>query len=271
MNFKIFQICFEQSQIRRVDELLTPFDNTENLQPELREYPNLIRIYEDYNEHLDAWGVFGPRWQEKIKYSSKDIFEDVAENQDCDVFLFNHARVVDALTYNVWEQGEFYHKGITQVTRQALKQAGYDPGVTEMLMNDQVTCYCSYFVAKKEFWKDYLEFLAKIKEQLENLPEEESKIYNSSANYSRDGSLNLFPFIVERLFSTYLLINNGKYKIYSKAYDYTVYSNQIKDFSDVLTTINNMKSRISTKEQYEDWNRIRMYFIRKDQQLFNLD
>jgi hypothetical protein len=47
MNYKIFQICFEQNQIPQVDSLLTPFDNTKNERPELREFHSFNRIIEE--------------------------------------------------------------------------------------------------------------------------------------------------------------------------------------------------------------------------------
>jgi hypothetical protein len=130
LNYKIFQICFEDRQIPLVDPLLTPFDNTSNEKPELREFHSFNRIIDEgFADGLDAWGVFGPRWQSKMRYEANVIKDAIDENVGFDVYVFNHARVQNALTANVWEQGEYFHPGIKQVVRSALINGGYDTNV----------------------------------------------------------------------------------------------------------------------------------------------
>jgi len=278
MNYKLFQICFNEHQLKEVDPLFTPFDNTENPNPEQREYYNFTKIWNDNTgilDGVDAYGMFGPRWQEKLRYGSKDITYEIESNPGYDVYTFNHARVVDALFFNVWEQGEHWHPGIKQVAKKVLEQIGdCDASVVDDLMFDQSTCYCSYFVATKDFWNDYLEFLAKVSYQLENLPEEEKKIYEGSANYARDKSLNLFPFIIERMFSTFLVLNREKYKVHAKQYDYGVYQGSVGQFIHVLAALNNLKSltlKHDSHEIFKQWHAIRTFILRSQPQLLNLD
>lgn len=264
-----------QDQLSKVDPLLVAYDNTENKYPELREYYNFFKVVDDgLTDNLDAWGMFGPRWQEKMRYSAFDIHREIESNPGNDVYTFNHARIVDALFFNVWEQGEHWHPGIRQVAKKVLELAGYDSGIVDDLMFDQTTCYCSYFVATKEFWKDYLEFLANIRRCLENLPEEERKIFEGSANYARDKNLNLFPFIVERMFSTFLILNRDKYKVHAKPYDYSVYSNQVGEFANVLAALNNLKTltlKHDSHEIFKQWNSIRSFLLKTQPNLLNLD
>jgi len=81
LNYKIFQICFEDRQIPLVDPLLTPFDNTSNERPELREFHSFNRIIDEgHVDDLDAWGVFGPRWQSKMRYGASEIKKSIDEN-----------------------------------------------------------------------------------------------------------------------------------------------------------------------------------------------
>lgn len=273
MNFKVFQICFEESQLSQVDSLLTPFDNTKNERPELREFHSFNRIIDEgFADDLDAWGVFGPRWQEKMRHPSKVIIDAVNENPNADVWVFNHARIQSALTYNVWEQGEYFHRGIREVVSAAFDAGGYDKNALEYVMTDS-TCFCSYFVAKKSFWLDYIAFVKDIKEKLEGLTGRQAELYHGSANYGRDPNLNLFPFIVERLFSTFLHMNK-KYKVYSRPNDYSVYYDQIKDFSKVIESLYELKKMTMTQdssELFHHWNTLRLYFAKTHPELFNLD
>ena len=275
MNYKLFQICFTEDQLKEVDPLFTPFDNTANERPELREFHSFMKVWDkNVIEDLDAWGFFGPRWKEKLRYGSPDIAYEIENNPGYDVYTFNHARIVDALFFNVWEQGEKWHPGIRQVVKKVLELMGHDSGILDDLMFDQTTCYCSYFVATKEFWKDYLEFLAKVKDCLENLSEEEKKIYESSANYARDKNLNLFHFIIERMFSTYLILNRDKIKVHAKPYDYNVYSGQLGEFVQVISALNNLKKltlKHYSEEIFYQWNAIRMFLLKTQPNLINLD
>jgi hypothetical protein len=273
MKTKIFQICFEKDQIDQVDAKLTPFDNTENAHPELREYYNFLKVIDDrLTDDLDAWGMFGPRWHEKLKVPSDVLFKEIENNPNNDVYLFNHARVQDALFFNVWEQGEYYHKGLKNVAKYILEKLNYDAGVLDSMMESHTTCYCSYFVGTFKFWKDYLEFLVKVGRELDNLPKELYDVMNQSANYARDKELNLFPFLVERLFSTFLLLN--KYKVHAMPYDYSVYKNQIGEFADVLQALSNLKTltlKHNSEEIFTQWNAIRTFVLNTQPQILNLD
>jgi hypothetical protein len=175
------------------------------------------------------------------------------------------------LTKNVWEQGDYFHPGIKQVVRSAFIASGYDTNVLDAVMTDS-TCYCSYFVATKAFWLEYIEFVKDIKEKLEALTGQDAEIYHGSANYGRDPNLNMFPFIVERLFSTFLQLK--EYKVYSQPYDYGVYKNQINDFSKVLESLYAIKRMVveqQSPELFEHWNLLRLYFAKTHPDLFNLD
>jgi hypothetical protein len=267
MNYKIFQICFKKEQIDEVDSLLTPFDNIKNEQPQLREYHSFDRIItEGYVDDLDAWGVFGPRWNEKLKYSSKEIFDSINDNPDHDVYIFNFARIVCAYHYNVWDQGECHHKGIVPVSRHILKNImGTDFAINE-LMTDKTMCYSSYFVGTKKFWNEYMTFLRQVKYELDHLPKNLNIVFNSSANYSRDKSLNLFPFIIERMFSTYLHIRNDL-KIYSKPYDYSLYKYIPVGYHKLIKALNDIKKQQTINE----WLAFRTYFFFKYSHFLDFD
>jgi hypothetical protein len=275
MNYKIFQICFEPRQIELIQSPLTAFDNTANEKPELREYHSFVKATENGStDGLDAWGFLGPRWEAKLKYSADEIKRAIDENLENDVWIFNHARAVNSLTYNVWEQGEFFHKGLRKVAEELLTVAGFDNSVINAFMTEHNTCYCSYFVARKEFWKDYIDFLSRIIVATDALPEDVKEIYNNSANYARDNTLNMFPFLVERLFSTFLVLRHSKYKVYAKPYDYSVYESQVGEFTRVLHSLNVLKNHVVEQDSeitFNAWNAIRMHFVKNNSELFNLD
>lgn len=265
MNYKLFLACYQQDQLNKVVPAFTAFDNSENKCPELREYHIFKRLIDEgHTKDLDAWGLFSPRWNEKLKYSSDEINSAIKSNPGNDVYIFNYARIVTAYHYNVWEQGEPHHKGIVPITSYVLKKLYNDDSAMNELMKHDTMCYCSYFVATKEFWNEYIQFLDDVKYELDNLPSDLKELYESSANYGRDLSLNLFPFIVERLFSTFLHMNK-KWKVYSHPYDYSVYN--LNEFGLLLSALMDLKTERTLKQ----WDIFRRYFFAKYPKFLNLD
>jgi hypothetical protein len=270
MKIKVFQSYFEDSQRALVDPLFTPFDNTANKEPHLREYHIFQRLRnEGHTDGLDLWGMVGPRWQDKLHFDSQDLFDNIENNPGHDVYIFNHAQTLAALTHNVWELSDRYHPGITQVAKELLTRMGHSD-VTTRFMTESVVCYCSYFVATNEFWADYLKFLEKAKYILDNLEDGPVKdAYQASANYRRDPQLTLFPFIIERLFSTFLSLN-PTYQVYHRPYDYSKHSNLSASAVDVLTVINKLKTVTDScdnhevqQQLYNSWNQLRRFLIKK--------
>lgn len=284
LNFKLFQICFEKSQFQDIKAPFVPFDNTDNEFPELREFHCFRKAagwpgvawgdHEGIVSKLDAWGLFGPRWEQKLKYPGEEINRTISENPNNDVWIFNHARIVNSLTVNVWEHGEIYHPGISLVARALLKIIGYDPVFVESLMTESNTCYCSYFVARRQFWRSYIQFLTMLYEATLLLPTKEREIFLSSANYARDRSLNLFPFITERMFSTFLLIKSSEYSVCSMPSDFGVYGENVEKIEQILQSLNKLKliaiSHNST-DLIDIWNKFRLYILKENANILNLD
>jgi len=50
MNLILYQAYYDNNQLPLLDSIFTPYDNTENAKPELREYPmwkNLLEKHKD--------------------------------------------------------------------------------------------------------------------------------------------------------------------------------------------------------------------------------
>ena len=82
--------------------------------------------------------------------------------------------------------------------------------------------FCNYFIAKPLFWKKYFEFIDKEMSEINittQKDEELAKSVDGAANYSRDADLSMNPYIIERLFSLFVILNKGKFKIISFKHD----------------------------------------------------
>lgn len=268
MTPTLYQICFEKDQISQVKAPMIPFDNTSNERPELREYHSFKKII-DGQYATEIYGVFGPRAEEKLRYSGKEIYDEIVANPSKEFYLFNHARIQSVIFLNVWEQGEYFHPGIKKIMRYVLDKNGYDYTVIDSIMTEKQMCFCSYFVTTKKAWLEYIRFVDDIKHTLNALPDELATIYHGSANYTRDTSLGMFPFIVERLLSTYLKLN--PYNVHVKPYDYSLYTND-SGFINHFNTLHRLKeSSFSDADSFDSWHYLRNETLTKYPQLLHLD
>lgn len=268
MNPTLYQICFEKVQISQVKAPMIPFDNTSNERPELREYHSFKKII-DGQHATELYGVFGPRAEEKLRYSGKEIYDEIVANPGKDFYLFNHARIQSVVFLNVWEQGEYFHSGIKKIMRYVLDKNDYDYTVIDSIMTEKHMCFCSYFVATKTAWIEYMRFVDDIKHTLNSLPDELATIYHGSANYARDSSLGMFPFIIERLLSTYLKLNS--YNIHVKPYNYSLYTED-SGFINHFSTLHRLKeSSVSDADSFDSWHYLRNETLVKYPQLLHLD
>lgn len=218
----LYQVCFLPEHFASVSPAALPLSNLDNPHPEQREYYLFRRLW-DSSPPCDRWGMFSARSETKLRYPLTHIANTVAAHPTADVHVFNHARVQSVVFWNVWTQGEHFHPGISDIARHLLDSCGYDAAVVDDPMTPDQMCFCSYFVATKDIWRKYLEFLSRILAAADTLPPALRACYDGSAQYTRDPSLGMLPFIVERMFSTYLILHQHQLHAYSDPYDYTLY------------------------------------------------
>jgi len=214
MNLKIYQAYFKNDQIPLLDSVFTPLDNTENLHPELREYAINLKAYNlAVAAGADMWGTFSYHWRSKIMLmDAEGIFRRIEDNPGYDVYFFNGHYDQVVLSYNVWEQGQWHHKNILKIVEYLFPKLGIDSLVLLQPMGRNHMFFSCHCVASKEFWDGFLDLATRYYNEIENLPNNIKELHNGSANYPGDLSAWYFPFIHERLFSTYLFINKHKFK-----------------------------------------------------------
>lgn len=217
------------------------------------------------------------RSEAKLRYPLTHIAHTVQSHPSYDVYLFNHARVQSVVFWNVWTQGEHFHPGISDVARALLETSGYDPEVVDAPMSPSLMCFCSYFVGTRAFWERYLQFVDTILAATVTLPPELNAIYEGSAHYTRDMSLGMFPFLVERLFSTYLLLHKDTIHWYSEPYDYSLYTSDVtaassEQFRATMQSLHDAKVAVAEAyhpEALRAWaTQVAQFFRERPHQLF---
>jgi hypothetical protein len=196
---RIFQPYLAAEQLAIVDKEFVPFNNVDNPRAELREYFLFKKIFDDIDSiDADYIGLFSYKFGEKAMLSGVDVIDFIHSNSGHDVYLFNPYPFESYTFYNIWEQAEYYHPGILDLTEEALQRAGHQIDLNSMGRTYQITLFCNFWVANKSFWKGYFDFLQPVVEFMLA----DSRYFNLTRYWH--GEAAYFPFIVERLFTTYL-------------------------------------------------------------------
>ena len=251
MKYKIYQVFYQEEQKKFLNPEFTPFNNSSNKRPDLMEYYIFNMGYKKaISNRLSHWGFFSWKWEGKCKIKPQQFIDFIDKNPNQDVYVMNWAPYVESIELNSWIHGEYWHSGIIEISNKCLQKMNYQiPPVESFIMDRKTYCYSSFFVGSKKFWSDYLVFLKRFKNIMDNDIELKSFV-EQKVSYSEHKNYSFFPFLVERFFSTFLLINEKKYSILNYPYDFSIYKKYIGDNYKEIEKCSDLKVKIleSSKE-----------------------
>lgn len=220
MNLHLYQIWYDEKSRPDEHSGIEAFDCRNKPEFLKREIAHLIRFYDEIVKHADDdcyFALFSPRFNEKTGLTIKQVKDFVSNNPNQDVYLFNPFPMHVYLDMNVWENGEYRHKGLKKLTQQLFDTAGVNFDIYAMHRNNiSTTIYCNYWVASKPFLDNFIKFVKHLDSSVEKMPDLKKAQYFSKTQYNTEASF--YPFIFERLICTFLLMNS---KYSSKPYIYT--------------------------------------------------
>jgi hypothetical protein len=231
-------------------------------------------IKEIYNP-IEPWGLISSKFSFKSHISIEE-FEKFASteiyiNADC-VFI-NPMIINESLFFNVWEQGKLGHEGLEEI-KNHLAEKGYLNKNDFMGVNS--FAFCNYFIGNNLFWSNYFEYINTVLAEL-NLESfkgtDIGKIYSGSANYHKNKSMTMRPFLIERLFSSFVNHESSK-KLRFKTINIEKHHYQKKcgdNYGELLYNISKLKQQgESNQNQLQAWQDIRKYIISNNSILFSL-
>ncbi len=202
----LFQAYVGPAQKQALSSACTPFDASYNKQPHEREYRLFKDILAQGLAGERAWGLVSWKFGYKTLRPASEFLtfsrQKLEEGHDC--AFINPMIGNQALFSNVWEQGKAVHPGMSLITRQLEKQGAID---TRRLSGHSDFAFCNYFIGTPAFWAEYVRYVDQALDGLEracfNDPEL-AKAWRGSAHYKRDQSVTMQPFVIERLFSSFI-------------------------------------------------------------------
>lgn len=176
-----------------------------------RELKHLVDLY-DSGAHLRSrfTGLFSPKFQLKAHITGNEFINFAHRNLLADVCFINPFPQIGYWSYNVWMQGDIAHPGLKQAAQNLL-------AAVEIPLDIQSTprhganflAYSNFWVGTPGFWEGYVGGILKpiftfIQKYPTNIAVKESML-----DTRHTVAAPLLPFIIERLFSTYISTNIG--------------------------------------------------------------
>lgn len=191
------------------DVALRALDWHENPLPDWREFAIFVDMYiKQYFRSARMTGLFSPKFSIKTGIPPIEFLDFARRHSDSDVCFINPFPQIPYFSFNVWMQGEVAHPGLTRRAQDLLASSKIDWNLEKVpRQSSDVVCYSNFWVGSPRFWKDYVGLvLVPIASFLKNNPQSpvaravlEPTSHTDPAPY--------LPFIVERLFSTFLSLN----------------------------------------------------------------
>lgn len=228
MSIHLYQIQYDDQTQPSDESGFIGFDVRDNPEFLKREMAHMIRFYDQIvskGVDGDFYGLFSPKFSEKSGLLSSDVLDFVAQNTDADLCIFNPFPINVYKYLNVWRQGEERHPNLIRLANQMFEAAKFNFDASGFYRNSvKDTVYCNYWVAKKNFFDDFIHFVRKMDQVIENMPEYMRSEYFSDAKYVSQACY--YPFLFERLLSSFLVSDLGADYI-SKPYIYQKKINNI--------------------------------------------
>jgi hypothetical protein len=215
MNLKLFKICYMQDQIDSIDPSFTVWNNIENLNEQLREFPVFEQAHESLkNTDVDLWGLVSPKFEQKTNISGHQFISWIQKTHSlnpCNVYFINPVPIVESLFTSTIHHGENCHNGMEGILQRNLSL--FNVSLNSMYMDCNTFSLCNYFVGDKYFWDKYINFVHSFLISINNNKSDYDLMYNTSAQYGPNTHLPFYTFVIERLFSIFLNINKETIKV----------------------------------------------------------
>lgn len=213
------QICYSPQTLSELPEGILALDYQDNARPDWREYWP-IRQFLLNNVLADdmLYGFFSPKFGYKTGLGSADVQAFIHQDSGLhDVYFFSPFWDLSSFFINIFEQGDFFHPGLTQASQKFVDSIGLSTPVKFQVTHSQNTVFCNYIVANKTFWLKWLALGERLFFAAEH-PEADPQLQALLKDDTTYGEqrLPLKVFLLERL-ATLLLLNEPALK--AKGYD----------------------------------------------------
>jgi hypothetical protein len=164
MKINLYQIFYDDQSKRSIDPGFIPLDNSKNKRQDWFEFWPIKKFLTEEALNDNTWyGFFSPRFTGKTGFDAKSVKDYITQHgRNADVALFTSTWDFIAYFQNVFEQGEVWHEGITEVSQRFFDAINYDVSLSGMVHHTQNAVTANYLVAKPRFWRRWKDLAEKL-------------------------------------------------------------------------------------------------------------
>lgn len=212
-DFKIYQIYYNEDTKKLLDKSFLPLNNSNNLRPDLFEFWPIYNFLQ--TNHLEPgkfYGFISPKFKQKL---GCDGFSLINKLYKCDigsdVILFSPGFDQICFFLNAFVQGEFHHPGLLNTSQLFFETVNYPPhSLASAIGTSKNTAYSNFFVAKSNFWTEWLRIAHRLYNESEDSNSELFYMLNQHGAYVSSGyDAKMKIFIHERIVSFILMFQEN--------------------------------------------------------------
>lgn len=208
-KIEIYQTVVSDDQSGQVQCPFIEYDvRQSNPSPHWHEYWHFLALYDQKKKApVDYWGNVSFRFSEKTGITSEAFLSFIRNNPGHDVYFVNPFEFLVHTFDSPWEQGDLWHPGLIEITQTIFDHLNYKIDLRNLNFPSDSVGYCNYFVGNKHFWDSYISFTRPIFDYIENCMDDKL-IRNINKQAYKTRTCSFHPFIMERLFSTLLVVQS---------------------------------------------------------------
>jgi len=261
---KLYQPYMGEDEKNSLPPSVIPWDAGSNTDNSTREYELFKQIHQANSASSDPWGLVSRKFTHKSLLAVEDFAhfaeQKLSEGYDC-VFV-NPMMGIEALHLNVWQQGvQCGHAGLEKIIDFLEKSLGI---ALNAPMDRNTFAFCNYFIAKPPFWSAYFAFVDRALQLLDQEVANNTdvgSIYAGTGSYHRDANVTMKPFIIERLFSTF--VQHNQFKAISLGYGKIFYESKFGvkfgEFLFQLSALKNAGLQLKEESLLAAYDQIRFF------------
>jgi hypothetical protein len=201
----IHTICYKPEMVAAVDPDFLPFDVSAEPQEERRETAHMLAFWRlGMHREYKVSGLLSPKFAQKTAIDGAIFNDFIKSNPDYDVWFFNPYPHYFYLSHDIWEHGEIWYPGLCERASLVFASAGMAIDLANFPRSTRSTLlFSNIWAGTTQFWDQFMAFVSHMASHAETVP----RVFDT-VRYE-NGKAEYYPFIFERLFTTFLLLHPG--------------------------------------------------------------
>ena len=201
-SFRLLQIAYSAETLNPISPDFAILNNLDNAKPEWYELWPMLQYLNATPLDDDCWlGFFSPKFHLKTGWTGWNIKEfTLRQSNQCEAVLFGQAWDQIAYFRNVFEQGEYWHPGLTEISEEIYRRVGLNVNLKMLVNHTGNACFSNFIVAKPTYWKMWAYYANRLFEFIENDDSRIGKLSRGDVSYgAKERLAPIRTFIQERL------------------------------------------------------------------------